>query len=414
MNSLFIKVNQTFTKQSFLASVFFFFVLSSWYVLRPVRNEMAVSNVDNLPLLLAIGAIAMLLVNPIYSWAASKTNLRKLLTYCYLFFISNLLMFLFAWRVLDLEGVLWLGRAFYIWCNIYSFFVVSIFWVVIINVFRSSKTRNFYGVIMAGGSIGAFVGSEISKRFSTSFNDYGLEFFSISAIILLFFGLCVGLFLISSTNSNQNNESFKPLGGASFDGIKNALTKQDIRSIAIYVWLFTGLMTIHWMTAISIIESWSSDSVERIALFSQMEQMVTVLTLPTQLLLTSLIINFLGVKRILFLYGIAFLFIYIIYAVSPTISIVIFATVFLRLFEYAINKPTREIVFSHLDQNDRYKSSVFIDTFFSRLGDLSGSLFITLGQTLSLGFSIIPILAIPITGVFSYFGIRIARERKIY
>ena len=76
MNSLFIKVNQTFTKQSLLASIFFFFVLSSWYVLRPVRNEMAVSNVDNLPLLLAIGAIAMLLVNPIYSWAASKTNLR--------------------------------------------------------------------------------------------------------------------------------------------------------------------------------------------------------------------------------------------------------------------------------------------------------------------------------------------------
>ena len=336
MNSLFIKVNQTFTKQSFLASVFFFFVLSSWYVLRPVRNEMAVSNVDNLPLLLAIGAIAMLLVNPIYSWAASKTNLRKLLTYCYLFFISNLLMFLFAWRVLDLEGVLWLGRAFYIWCNIYSFFVVSIFWVVIINVFRSSKTRNFYGVIMAGGSIGAFVGSEISKRFSTSFNDYGLEFFSISAIILLFIGLCAGLFLINSTNSNQNKESFKPLGGASFDGIKNALTKKDIRSIAIYVWLFTGLMTIHWMTAISIIESWSSDSVERIALFSRMEQMVTVLTLPTQLLLTSLIINFLGVKRILFLYGIAFLFIYIIYAVSPTISIVIFATVFLRLFRKSI------------------------------------------------------------------------------
>ena len=233
-------------------------------------------------------------------------------------------------------------------------------------------------------------------------------------LILLFIGLCAGLFLINSTNSNQNKESFKPLGGASFDGIKNALTKKDIRSIAIYVWLFTGLMTIHWMTAISIIESWSSDSVERIALFSRMEQMVTVLTLPTQLLLTSLIINFLGVKRILFLYGIAFLLIYIIYAVSPTISIVIFATVFLRLFEYAINKPTREIVFSYLDQNDRYKSSVFIDTFFSRLGDLSGSLFITLGQSLSLGFSIIPILAIPITGVFSYFGIRIARERKIY
>ena len=291
MKNFLNKLLLPFTKESSLAGIFFFFVLSSWYVLRPVRNEMAVSNVENLPLLLAVGALAMLLVNPIYSRLASKTNLRKLLIYCYSFFILNLLGFLFAWKVLDLDGVVWLGRAFYIWCNIYSFFVVSIFWVVIINVFRTSKTRNFYGVIMAGGSIGALVGSEISKRFANSFTDSGLEFFSISAITLLFAGLCAGLLLINYTNSKKNQESTQPLGGASFDGIKNAITKQDIRSIAIYVWLFTGLMTVHWMTAISIIDAWSSDSVERIALFGQMEQMVTILTLPTQLLLTSIIIN---------------------------------------------------------------------------------------------------------------------------
>ena len=414
MKNILNKLLLPFTKESSLAGVFFFFVLSSWYVLRPVRNEMAVSNVENLPLLLAVGALAMLLVNPIYSRLASKTNLRKLLISCYLFFIVNLLGFLFSWKVLDLEGVIWLGRAFYIWCNIYSFFVVSIFWVVIINVFRSSKTRNFYGVIMAGGSIGALVGSEISKRFASSFTENGLEFFSISAIILLFAALCVGLMLINYTNSKNNHESNQPLGGASFDGIKNALTKKDIRSIAIYVWLFTGLMTIHWMTAISIIDAWSSDSVERIALFGQMEQLVTILTLPTQLLLTSIIINFLGVKRILFLYGVGFLIVFSAYAISPTISIVIFATVFLRLFEYAINKPTREIVFSHLKENDRYKSSVFIDTFCSRLGDLSGSLFITFGSFIGVGFSLIPLLALPITGLFSYFGVKIVKETKIY
>ena len=413
MKNFLNKLLLPFTKESSLAGIFFFFVLSSWYVLRPVRNEMAVSNVENLPLLLAVGALAMLLVNPIYSRLASKTNLRKLLIYCYSFFILNLLGFLFAWKVLDLDGVVWLGRAFYIWCNIYSFFVVSIFWVVIINVFRTSKTRNFYGVIMAGGSIGALVGSEISKRFANSFTDSGLEFFSISAITLLFAGLCAGLLLINYTNSKQNQESTQPLGGASFDGIKNAITKQDIRSIAIYVWLFTGLMTVHWMTAISIIDAWSSDSVERIALFGQMEQMVTILTLPTQLLLTSIIINFLGVGRILFLYGIAFLIVFSVYAISPTISIVIFATVFLRLFEYAINKPTREIVFSYLKQNDRYKSSVFIDTFCTRLGDLSGSLFISLGNLIGVSFSLIPLFAIPITGIFSYFGLKIAKETKI-
>ena len=115
MNIFLKKLFLPFTKESSLAGLFFFFVLSSWYVLRPVRNEMAVSNVDNLPLLLAAGALAMLLVNPIYSWAASQNNLKRLLITCYLFFIANLLGFLFSWKVLDLQGVAWLGRAFYIW-----------------------------------------------------------------------------------------------------------------------------------------------------------------------------------------------------------------------------------------------------------------------------------------------------------
>ena len=70
-------------------------------------------------------------------------------------------------------------------------------------------------------------------------------------------------------------------------------------------------------------------------------------------------------------------------------------------------------MFSYLKQNDRYKSSVFIDTFCTRLGDLSGSLFISLGNLIGVGFSLIPLFAIPITGIFSYFGLKIAKETKI-
>ena len=115
---------------------------------------MAVANVDDLPYLLAAGAIAMLLINPIYSWVVSKTNLRKIVIYCYSFLIVNLLIFLSTWKFLGIGDSVWVGRIFYVWCNVYSFFVVSIFWVVIINIFRNSKTRSFYGVIMAGGSLG--------------------------------------------------------------------------------------------------------------------------------------------------------------------------------------------------------------------------------------------------------------------
>ncbi|MAN85236.1 MAG: hypothetical protein CMQ62_05050, partial [Gammaproteobacteria bacterium] len=90
---LFNLIKSSFSKDSFLGSLLFFFVLSSWYVLRPVRNEMAVTNVDELPLLLAAGAMAMLLVNPIYSWIASKSNLKKIILFCYSFLIMNLILF---------------------------------------------------------------------------------------------------------------------------------------------------------------------------------------------------------------------------------------------------------------------------------------------------------------------------------
>ena len=95
-------IKSSFSKDSLLGSILFFLVLSSWYVLRPVRNEMAVSNVDELPFLLAAGAIAMLIVNPIYSWMASKSNLKKIILFCYSFLIMNLILFLFAWKFLGL------------------------------------------------------------------------------------------------------------------------------------------------------------------------------------------------------------------------------------------------------------------------------------------------------------------------
>ena len=84
----------------------------------------------------------------------------------------------------------------------------------------------------------------------------------------------------------------------------------------------------------------------------------------------------------------------------PSITVVAIATVSLRLFEYGINKPTRETVYSFLDKNDRYKSSVFIDTFITRFGDLTGSSFIALGKMASVGFSVMPVLAIPFAAEF--------------
>lgn len=406
------EIKESFSKESLLGSFLFFLVLSSWYVLRPVRNEMAVANVDDLPFLLAAGAIAMLLINPIYSWVVSKTNLRKIVIYCYSFLIVNLLIFLSTWKFLGIGDSVWVGRIFYVWCNVYSFFVVSIFWVVIINIFRNSKTRSFYGVIMAGGSLGAIFGSEISKRFSNSFDEYGLEFFTLSAAILLFFAMLLAM-NITRSKMNEKILDKNSVGGGSLDSIKNSIQSEEIRNIAAYVWMWTCLMTIQWITAINIIEEWSSDSQQRISFFATIEQIVSPLTLLIQLFLTNIIIRKVGIKNIMILYGFLFLIAYLLYGFFPSIVAVAIVTVFLRVFEYGFNKPTREIIYSTLKQNDRYKSSVLIDTFVSRFGDLTGSALIKLAGFTTITFNSLPLMALPIAGYLSFLGMRISKENKI-
>ena len=373
---------------------------------------MAVANVDELPYLLAFGAIVMLLINPVYSWIASKSNLKKVVIYCYTFLIVNLLLFLFAWQILNLGESIWVGRIFYVWCNVYSFFVVSIFWVVIINLYRDARKRSFYGIIMAGGSLGALFGSEISKRFSSTFNDSGLILFSISAAFFLFLAMLLSAVLITISKKN-NSTNISNTGGGSFDAIKNSLNTNEIRNIAMYVWIWTCLMTIQWITAINIVEDWSQDPEQRLKFFATIEQVISPLTLIVQLFFTNIIIKRLGIKNILLMYGVLFFVAYLMYAFFPSILAVGLVTIILRVFEYGLNKPTRESIFSTFKKNDRYKSSVFIDTFISRFGDLSGSAFIALGKLTSISANVFPLVAIPIASYLTILGIRISKNKKI-
>lgn len=405
------KLSLSFTKESGLAGIFFFLVLCSWYILRPVRNEMAVQNSDILPYLLGIGALVMLLLNPIYSWLASQRNLRGVLIGCYSFFIINLLIFITLWEFFNLSAAIWLSQIFYIWCNVYSFFVVSIFWVVIINLFRGDNATNTFGVIAAGGSLGAFLGSEISKQLASTFNESGIIFFTSISIIFLILALAVGLILLNRFASSKDIDT--AVGGNSFDALKNLISSAQIRSIGLYMYIWTAMMTVHWVTSIEIVNAWSSDGGDRIIFFSRIEQTVTILTLFTQFFLTSMIIKFAGPKTILMFYGFLFMGAFIGYYLNPSIGFVFVITIILRLFEYGINKPTREVVFSYLKRTDRYKSTVMVDTFLVRMGDFSGSGFILITKSFGMAFSHVPLLAIPFAGCLAFLGYRIPPKEKI-
>ena len=393
------------------AFLFFFFVLASWYALRPVRNELAVQGgIYNLPWLLMGVMLAMLIINPIYSWLVSRISQNKIILYIYSFFILNLIIFLSLWSFTGEEGRIWTGRAFYIWANVYSFFVVSIFWVTMINFFDHTDSKRFFGIISAGGSLGAFFGSSVARYFSTeicgntSISDLG----PMSLIIFSIFSLLFAIYFSRSFKPNRIEvDSSEEIGGSSLEAVQNIFKDPAIRNLGIYVVLFTMLMTTSWMISLGIVEEWSNDPCERTGLFARIEQIVTPLTLIMQVFLASYVLRKIGSLTVLTIYGLLFAMAFMAYSFFPNITTVMMVVISLRIFEYGLNKPTRESIYTKLKQQDRYKSTVFIDTFLARSGDVIGGWFVR--GLVGTGIAVLSVTwaALPFAMLISFMGLKI-------
>ena len=393
------------------AFLFFFFVLASWYALRPVRNELAVQGgIYNLPWLLMGVMLAMLIINPIYSWLVSRISQNKIILYIYSFFILNLIIFLSLWSFTGEEGRIWTGRAFYIWANVYSFFVVSIFWVTMINFFDHTDSKRFFGIISAGGSLGAFFGSSVARYFSTeicgntSISDLG----PMSLIIFSIFSLLFAIYFSRSFKPTRiEADSSEEIGGSSLEAVQNILKDPAIRNLGIYVVLFTMLMTTSWMISLGIVEEWSNDPCERTGLFARIEQIVTPLTLIMQVFLASYVLRKIGSLTVLTIYGLLFAMAFMAYSFFPNITTVMMVVISLRIFEYGLNKPTRESIYTKLKQQDRYKSTVFIDTFLARSGDVIGGWFVR--GLVGTGIAVLSVTwaALPFAMLISFMGLKI-------
>ena len=396
------------------AFFFFYFVLCSWYSIRPVRNEMAVqAGLENLPSLLSIVLLVMLIANPVYSWLVSRINRNKIVLYFYLFFILNLFVFFFSWVLLDESWKPLIAKSFYIWCNVFSFFVVSIFWVSMINYFSGSQAKLYFGIISAGGSIGAFSGSSIARVFSTqvcgsvTLSEWG----PFSLILISVLSLSIACFLSMSFKSEVNEKeggvSSESLSGSAFEPITEIAQSSVLKNLSLYMVLWTGLMTFGWMIALGIVQEWSTDPCERTAFFARIEQIVTPLTLVCQFFVTSFVLRSFGIKKVLIIYGfILFAAIYF-YEIYPEIMTVLIVVSILRTFEYGLSKPARESLFTKLKREQRYKSTVFLDTFFARGGEVMGSWFAAKGALL-IGLSSMgaTLFMIPFAALLSWAGYR--------
>ena len=297
--------------------------------------------------------------------------------------------------------------------------MVSIFWVTVINYFSTSDAKRVFGVVSAGGSLGAFFGSTTARYFSTeicgksSISDLGpisLIIFSISCLLI---AILISRTLTSSNASNKEMNDNEIIGGSSLEAFKNTLKNIPVRFMALYILLWTGLSTAAWMISLTIIQDWSSDPCERTAFFAQIEQIVTPLTLIMQIFFTSYLLRTLGIIPILTLYGVFLLVAFGTYATYPTITAVLVLTVLIRVFEYGFNKPTRETIFTSLSKQDRYKSTVMMDTFVARTGDYLGGQSVTILTVFGLAIGSIAFAALPVAVLLSFVGYKAAKSAKI-
>jgi AAA family ATP:ADP antiporter len=404
-------------KNTLVAGSFFFCVLYALFVMRPFRSAMAAQiGTSDLTYFLLIVVLVMLLANPIYSLIVSRVKESRLVTYIYGFFILNLFLYAFINSLYPDNYVV--GVSFYIWYNVFNFFVVSVFWAKTVNSFQTDDSKKYFGIISAFGSAGAWLGSQSVLLF--------LADLPVIAMLCASVGLMLGIVLSRSLNSvssetiKKENSGFVTELSEQFIQIKS---NKLVRQLLIYAFLWTCLATSLYFFSLEIINKYSTEVVEQRKIFSLADSVVTPISFFTQLFLTRFFLEnkFFGIKFVLIAYGVLFSFAFfaisgymanILLSSSGVILFIILSAV-MRPFEYAINKPARESVYTTLEKSEKYKSTVFIDTFTNRFGDASGGLLFNTLIVLGLSLSLAPIAIIPLAIYLSMQGRSIAAKSSI-
>jgi len=368
---------------------------------------------SDLTYFLLIVVLVMLLANPIYSLIVSRVKESRLVIYIYGFFILNLFLYAFINNLYPNNYAV--GVSFYIWYNVFNFFVVSVFWAKTVNSFQTDDSKKYFGIISAFGSAGAWLGSQSVLIF--------LADLPVVAMLCASVGLILGIVLsrllnsVSSDIIKKENSNFITEISEQFIQIKS---NKLVRQLLIYAFLWTCLATSLYFFSLEIINKYSTDVVEQRKIFSLADSVVTPISFFTQLFLTRFFLEnkFFGIKFVLIAYGILFTVAFlaisgymanILLSSSGVILFIILSAV-MRPFEYAVNKPARESVYTTLEKSEKYKSTVFIDTFTNRFGDASGGLLFNALIVLGLSLSLAPIAIIPLAIYLSMQGRSIAAK----
>jgi len=355
--------------------LYIFALLSSYYIMRPIRDQMGVAGgVNNLQWLFLGTLAAMLLLNVPF-WYLVKTLPRaRFIPLTYRFFAANVLLFALALYWADAQQIIWVGRAFFIWISVFNLFVVSVFWQLMVDLFSSEDGKRLFGFIAAGATIGAIVGSAVTASLA---RHAPTSLLLIGAALLLEVAV-FSVHRLSRQSAKFHSRSAEqaaetPIGGNVFAGIIHPFKSSYLMNVSAFLLLFAITSTFLYFQQAGIVSRSFQDRGAQTAFFATIDLAVNALTLLVQLFLTGRIVRSLGVGPTLAFLPALTIVGFGVLALLPSIAALVTFQVLRRSSDYAIARPTREVLYTVLPREDRYKAKSFIDTVVYRAGDQVGA-----------------------------------------
>ena len=368
----------------FWAFLYLFAVFTSYYVIRPIRDEAGVAGgVANLSWLFTGTLLAMLAVNAPFAALVKRLPRSRFIGLTYRFFIANLLAFLLFFQYGPADWNVWVGRAFFIWVSVFNLFVVSVFWAFTVDVFTTEQGKRLFGFIAAAATLGGILGSSIT---ASAIDDVGVPTLLLVSALLLEVGVQASrqlgriseVFRTAAASATaaarpERQGDTQPIGGSTFAGIRNALASPYLLNIAVYMLLYSVLSTFLYFQQAEIVDRSFADRAARTAFFARVDLLVNALTLGGQIFLTGRVMKSAGVAMTLTFVPAITAVGFLLLGLMPTAAIVVGFTVLRREGNFTFARPTREVLFTVVSREDKYKAKSLIDTVVYRVGDQVGA-----------------------------------------
>ena len=394
--------------------LYIFCVLFSYYILRPIRDEMCVAGgVEHLPWLFTGTLLGMIAVNPPFAALVARLPRARFIAVSYRFFIVNLLFFGLALHGASAEQNIWIGRLFFIWTSVFNLFVVSVFWALMVDVFDAGQGKRIFGFIAAGATLGGIFGSSLTASLAPHVGT--LYLLLISAALLEVAVFCVRRLSRLSDALQQKVTVPKDevvIGGSIFSGLRHALSSSYLVNVSLYLLLFATTSTFLYFQQAEIARQAFADRGARTAFFARVDLSVNILTLGAQLFLTGRVLRWIGVALTLAILPLLSAFGFGALAATPTIAVLVLYQVVRRAGNFAFARPTREVLFTVVPREDKYKAKSFIDTVVYRLGDQVGAWSYAGLGFLGLGMTGISLVAVPLSVLWLINGIWLGRRQQ--